>query len=246
MDFSRDYLVHYYEADPLHRLSLPALVQYFEDIAILHSASKGFGLSYFDSNNCGWMLLKWDITIRAMPNFGETVTVGTRIHALKGFRAERVFSLEAKDGTLLAEGRSNWLFVDTVRRRPARIPESQYEYYGTARDNEASFVSIDDVPPVHDDCGSGLFSLTVRSAHHDIDTNRHVNNVSYISWALDSLPGEFLEGKLPAALRAHYRKELGNGCEARVLSSIDTSGLHTRHTVSTSDEECCSLEMDWR
>ena len=103
MQFNRNYLVHYYEAGADRRLTLPALIQYFEDIAILHSTERGLDLDYYEKNHCGWMLIKWDVKVHALPCFGETVLVETRVHAMKSFMADREFRMRAEDGTILAE-----------------------------------------------------------------------------------------------------------------------------------------------
>jgi hypothetical protein len=34
MEYYREYLVHYYEIDRKRKLTLPALIRYFEDIAV--------------------------------------------------------------------------------------------------------------------------------------------------------------------------------------------------------------------
>lgn len=257
MEFARNYLVHYYEADSSQHLTLPSLVQYFEDIAILHSASYGFDLDYFNANHCGWMLLKWDIDVHRLPRFNETVRVSTHVHAMKTFSADREFTLSAADGTVLANARSNWLRVDTVRRRPARIPPEEAEKFGVSKENESSFISIDDVPSVDgltsaEAAGSlagadgSVYRTAIRTVTSDIDTNAHVNNVSYIHWAFDSLPPDFAGNRVPSGLKVQYRKELGIACEAEVVSRVSPASDLTRHTVRSPEEEYCSLEIRWK
>jgi medium-chain acyl-[acyl-carrier-protein] hydrolase len=251
MDYSREYLVHYYEADSDRRLTLPSLMRYFEDIAILHSESLGLGLDYYENNSCGWMLMKWDVAIRKLPRFAEAVHVTTRVHAMKRFLADRVYELCASDGTILAEARSNWVFVDTARRRPIRIAEDQYGRFGVTTESEASFVAIADVEPLAEAgplTEAERLVVPVRAVASDIDTNRHVNNVSYIEWALDSLPAEVLLARSPVSMRAHYRKELALGIEAAVHSVFVETASETaisRHSIRSGPDEFCSIEVNW-
>jgi medium-chain acyl-[acyl-carrier-protein] hydrolase len=246
MVFSRDYLVHYYEVDASRRLTLPALVQYFEDIAILHSASVGCDLESYEESHSGWMLLKWDIRVHALPVFGQTVTVGTRVHAIRRFLADREFAMTASDSTILAEARSNWLFTDTIRRRPLRVPDAQYDAFAVRRESEVDFIEIENVDSAampSGDSSRQVFTQPVRVATSDIDTNRHVNNVCYLRWACDSLPPEFADAHFPKSLRVQYRKELALGASGEIVSSLD-SGV-SRHTVRNGDEEFCALEIGW-
>jgi acyl-ACP thioesterase len=256
MDFSRDYLIHYYEADTSRRLTLPALVQYFEDIAIMNSAAKGFDLAYFDETHTGWLLLKWDIRINRLPLYDETVKVATRVHAMKKFLADREFSLYDATGAEIATGRSNWLFADAVKRRPMRISEDMIAKYDAAALSDAEFIAIDEVPGItaEEEAGGDVYRTAITAVHSDIDTNRHVNNVRYISWALDTLPPEILHSSVPVSLRVQYKKELKLGDKAEVVSvvqSSDSEGTCTRHTIkrggaeANSADEFCSMEIQW-
>ncbi|HNY21251.1 MAG TPA: thioesterase [Treponemataceae bacterium] len=248
MDYNRDYLVHYYEADSRQRLTLPSLVRYFEDVAILHSARQGLNLEHYHDSHCGWMLLKRDITVRNLPSFAQTVRVGTRVNAIRKFLADRRFVMTDEGGAILAEGSSNWLLVDTDRRRPMKVPEDYCARFSVSSDSESSFVAIDDVvfpSPVPADSES----RPVRVGYGDIDTNSHVNNVSYLGWSLDSLPHDFFNGRAPSRMRAQYRKELVVGNEATVVSSVAENAAGgsatTRHSVRSGEDECCSLEIEW-
>lgn len=241
MQFSRKYLVHYYEAGADRRLTIPALIQYFEDIAILHSTERGLDLDYYEKNHCGWMLIKWDVTVNSLPCFGDTVLVETRVHAMKSFMADREFRMCDEDGTVLAEARSNWLLVDTVRRRPIRIPDDQLEKF-PATEESKSFIAIGDVPVI--DVPDGAVQQAVRASYSDIDTNGHVNNIRYIAWALDSLPEGYLQGKSPAAVRVQYRRELTPGAAASVIT--ETGEGVSRHRIYSDDIDYCTLEITWR
>jgi medium-chain acyl-[acyl-carrier-protein] hydrolase len=194
------------------------------------------------------MLLKWDIRIHALPVFGQTVTVGTRIHAIRKFLADREFVMTSEDGTILAEARSNWLFADTVRRRPMRVPDAHYDSFAVRRESEADFIAIEDIDSsalCPGDSSRQCFTQPVRVTTSDIDTNRHVNNVCYLRWACDSLPPEFVGTHAPKSLRVQYRKELALGASGEVVSALDAGGAVSRHAVRNGDEEFCALEIGW-
>lgn len=258
MDFSRDYFIHYYEVGPSGRLTIQALLGYLEDIAILHSEARNLGLAYYEENHCGWMLVKWDISIAGLPRFAETIRVETRINGMKSFFADREFTLRAQDGTVLAQARANWILVDTDLRRPKRIPQEQWDRFGVSPESASRCVTIPDVPAIGEEGGEagaegaargegGDARPSVRvftASNGDIDTNRHVNNLCFVRWALDSLSEDYLFAHEVITLRAHYRKELAHGAEASVMTVAE--GTVTRHTVRSIATECCSLEIGWR
>ena len=102
-EYSRDYLVHYYEIDRKRRLTLPALMHYFEDIATLNSEARGFTLDRYARTGQLFLLLKWDIAVRSWPAFNETIRIVTRPTTFKRFLANREYAVFGKDGALLAE-----------------------------------------------------------------------------------------------------------------------------------------------
>ncbi len=254
MDYTRDYFVHYYEVGPSRRLTLSALLGYFEDIAILHSEARGLGLDWYEENRCGWMLIKWDVSIRELPRFGQTVTLATRINGMKSFFADREFTLLSAGGEILAEGRSNWILVDMDKRRPMRIPREQWERFAVGPESASKCVTIGDVAGASgaatgegrgaEGGASPVTERTFTASNGDIDTNLHVNNLCFIEWALDSLSEEYLFAHEPERIAVQYRKELGHGAEARVATVRD--GKRTLHSVYAGEAECCSLEIGWR
>ena len=261
MEFMRQYFVHYYEIGPSRKLSLLALLGYLEDIAILHSEARGMGLDYYESNRCGWMLVKWDVRIRSLPRFGDTVTVHTRINGMKSFFADREFTVTDPDGTVLVEARANWILVDTDKRRPMRIPQEQWDRFGVSPESASRCVTIADVRGSRGaEEGSSEPSVRAFTASNgDIDTNLHVNNLCFIGWALDSLPEDYLFGHEPSRVMVQYRKEVAHGAEGRVETLIlpgcgpseggpsegGLSGSRTLHSLYSLDAECCSIEIDW-
>lgn len=196
------------------------------------------------------MLLKWEVKIDDLPSFGDTVTVSTHVHSMKGFLADREFAIRSADGRPLAWARSNWLLVDTEKRRPLRVPADQYERFGVTPESSPLFVAIDDVQ-LPEGVGASpeyIHALAVCARHGDIDTNRHVNNVRYLAWALDSLSGDFFGGVTPIALRANYRKELAEGGTAEVATSIAEEGglVTTSHAIRSGPDDLCRAEIVWK
>ncbi|MBE0602799.1 MAG: hypothetical protein IH611_04100 [Deltaproteobacteria bacterium] len=243
-EFSRDYLVHYYEIDRKRRLTLPALMHYFEDIATLNSEARGFTLDGYARTARGFLLLKWDIAVRSWPGFNETVKIVTRPTAFRRFLANREYSVFGKDGTSLAEARSVWVFTDMALKKPVRVPDGMYEGFGVPRESGASFDALEELRGIAG--GSQPVGITVGTA--DLDNNGHVNNVRYVEWALQSLPADFVLGHEVSRVQVHYRKELQSGEEADLFSEVAERGglLLSDHSIRSGDKEYCVLRMEWR
>jgi len=243
-EFSRDYLVHYYEIDRQRLLTLPALMHYFEDIATLNSEARGFTLDRYAQTGQLFLLLKWDIAVRSWPGFNETIKIVTRPTAFRRFLANREYAVFGKDGTSVAEARSVWVFTDMALRKPVRVPDEMYDGFGVPRESGEAFDALTELRGI--DGGSQTLGIKVGTA--DLDNNGHVNNVRYVEWALQSLPADFILGHEVSRVQVHYRKELRSGEEAEMFSEVAGRGglLFSDHSIRSGDKEICDLRMEWR
>jgi medium-chain acyl-[acyl-carrier-protein] hydrolase len=243
MQFIRDYLVHYYEIDVKRKLTIPALIHYFEDIAILNSEARGYTLEYYDKTNHGFMLIKWNIKIHSMPDFNDTITIITQPYSFKRFLANRKYRVENKNGKLLAEAKTLWVFADTKTRKPDRIPEDLYLGFDTPKENEKYFEMLEDPAKLT----GGTFRQNIVVKIGDLDSNDHVNNVRYIDWALESLPKGFLNKHSACDIKVNYVKELSLGDESLLYSEIknENGKITSNHSFYCGEKDICHVEVEW-
>lgn len=241
--FSRDYLVHYYEIDRRRRLTPPALLHYFEDIATRNSEEAGFPLDYYWKTGHVFLLLKWDVAVRSWPLFNETVRIETRPTTFKRFLANREYAVFGKDGSRLADARSVWIFTDLRARKPVRVPEEIYDGFGVPRESGASFDNLEELPEIAGDAPA----LRIAVGPADLDNNDHVNNVRYVEWALRSLPAGFAGERAASRIQVHYKKELQSGDEAELFSEIrERDGIRlSDHSIRCGDREACRIRLEW-
>ena len=191
--------IRYSETDEALQLTVPALVDYFQDCTTFQAEDLGIGLSYLGSRHLAWILNYWQIEITRRPSLGDTVRIGTSPYALHGFIGERNFLMEAEDGTCLARAASLWSLMDLAEMRPMRITQEMKDRYEL-------FAPFDmDVLPrkiaLPEEGGCTLTPVTVERAH--LDSNHHVNNARYVQLSLAALE----EANVPAAKVSRLRVE---------------------------------------
>ena len=240
---SRDYLVHYYEIGRNHRLTLPALMHYFEDIATLNSEAKGLPLDYYWKTGQVFLLLKWDIAIRSWPRFNESVRIETHPTSFKKFLANRKYAVYTADNNLIAEARSVWIFANIKTKKPVRVPAEIFEAFGIPPESEAQFDPLEELPEIADFPSA----IPILVGKRDLDNNGHVNNVRYVEWALESLPEDFARDRTISRVKIHYKKELREGNEAALLTALTQNGNSavSDHSIRAGDQELCRLSMEW-
>lgn len=242
MKFERNYFVHYYDVDLKKRLSITALLRYFEDIAVLQSEERKIGLEYYKKNNVSWVLHKWNIQFHKYPEFKDTIKVITVPRAFVRFYAYRTYEVRSIADEMLASAVSLWFFVDTVSKRPIKITDDMLQGYNVEPVDHKIFDIKDCSQIQHVDYEK---SFNVRLG--DIDSNNHVNNVKYIEWAMEAIPAELFECYRLSEMKVVYKKETNFG--SRITSAVEINNQIDKmtciHRISDEENENCLLETVW-
>ncbi len=243
MKFERDYFIHYYDAG-LNKKVLPvSLMRYFEDIATLQSESRGIGLDYYANNDVAWLIHKWDIKFYKYPKFQDSIKVVTTPMGFFRFYAFRKFEVYNLQKELIAEANSMWFFINTKLRKPAKINDDMLKGYNIAQGENRDLQIVDPGNLTKEDFVKEFF---VRQS--DIDSNEHVNNISYVDWAMETVPPEILKNYEMKRLKIIYKKETHYGSKIRSASEIKETenGIIFYHKISEAENEICLLESFWQ
>jgi medium-chain acyl-[acyl-carrier-protein] hydrolase len=240
--FRHVYFAQYHDCDTRQRLSVLAMMRYFEDIALLQSDHHDVGLQYYAKHQVAWLLNKWDIRIHAYPLFKDDVHVLTQPMAMRRVLANRRYVIEDEHGAPLVEADSLWVFVNLARRRPASIPEDIFRRYGIAEHADTLPTPRTAAIPARADVSRDFH---VRKS--DIDVNGHVNNIRYVDWAFDALPDTLAHTQLLRRLLIHYRKEVQYGEAVRVITELSETEhrVVAQHGVYVGEDLRCTLESWW-
>ena len=195
--FEFDARVRYSEVDHRGLLTLPGLINYFQDCSTFQSEELGVGTAWLKEHRHAWVLTHWHIVIDRYPRLAERVVAGTFASAFKGLTATRFFYLRDEAGTILAKAKSTWAFIDMESGRPVRPAPEDTSIYGT---HDPLPMPAEDRRVRVPDSMETREPITVQ--RHQIDTNEHVNNGQYVQMALELLPRD----ATPAHVRVDYKR----------------------------------------
>jgi len=168
------------------RLTLSAIVNYFQDTATFQGEELGIGVRYLQERHCAWILTSWQIVTDHFPKLSEPVEIRTWAYDFRSFYGLRNLVLLDGDGRRAAWANSVWVLMDMERMRPVKVPPNLVELYGTGPRLEMEY-GPRKVPEAAD--GEEMPSFQVARMH--LDTNHHVNNGQYIEMARSYLPESF-------------------------------------------------------
>lgn len=194
--------IRYSETDDKGQLTIPGLINYFQDCSTFHSEEVGQGLMTLKEKNRAWIIIYWQIEIVRLPKLAEEITVSTMATGAKGLCAKRNFYMSDKEGNILARADSIWVLMDTKRMRPTKIMPEDIQAY-TKEDPlpmEEKKRKVD-LPEIMEEYPEILISK------EHIDTNGHVNNCRYIQMVFQLLKKEIKT----TGLRVEYVKSAVEG-----------------------------------
>lgn len=196
--YAFDSRVRYSESDGEGRLSLYALMNYFQDCSTFQSEHLGIGLGHLRSLHLGWIVGTWHIEIESLPRFCERIEVSTWAYHLRGLQAKRCFQMKREDGTSCVRADSLWFMYDLANQRVINVPESEYAYMDEAEPR----LEMGPLPRKVKAEGPATTMRPFEVTEQFLDTNHHMNNANYVLLALQALPAACL----PHTIDVQYKR----------------------------------------
>lgn len=189
--------VRYSEIGQDHLLSIPSVLNYFQDCSTFQSEGVGLGVQWLEEHKRCWVISSWQIRFLRRPKLGEEIEIGTMPYELKGILGKRNFFLKDAKGDYLVKADSLWTYLDTEQMKPVKVDEETRIAYPREEALEEEWKSRKiDIPE------GGQAGEEIPVGKFLLDTNGHVNNEKYVLVAMEYVPAEFEVGYL----RVEYKR----------------------------------------
>ena len=156
-------------------LTLPGVLDYFQDCCTFESEQTGVGMEVLKEQKRAWVLSAWQVIMKRYPKLGENINVTTIPYGFRGFIGMRNFILETVDGERLAWANSYWSFINTETGLPEKLTAADTDPYDLGEKMEMDYAPRKIALPKE---RKPQESFAVQK--HHLDTNHHVNNCQYI------------------------------------------------------------------
>jgi acyl-ACP thioesterase len=216
--FKESFAVHSYEVDAFGTLAPPALTGFLMEAAGLHAGRLGVGIDALMEQGLTWVLTRQRTETPVPIRLGDVLEVETWPVGVDRLAALRDFVVRRQDGAEVARGTTQWFVLDVKTRKPVR-PEAVLD----ARfPRELGEPVIDVAPGKLPELRTWEFQKRFHVRYQDIDVNLHVNNGSYLAWALEAIPKDVYTTARVATLEVQYLAECHYG--SAVLSRLARTG----------------------
>ena len=204
MRYTYDMRVGFSHSDINHTMTIPAIIDAYQDCSCFHSEDLGVGFFYLEPQDLVWIINYWEVEFLKMPKYPDKLTVGTFPYEFKGFIGHRNFFLLDEEGQYVSKANSVWVLMDWKNMRPAKVPDKVKGAYDLEEKLDMTYsprkIKLPDASTTEVEI-TNPEPLTIQN--HHLDANGHVNNGQYIKIAFGYLPGQ------PDAerLRVEYRAQ---------------------------------------
>lgn len=231
--YSKEYEVHFYEADYNLDCTMTSIINILADVGTEQSEKLGGGIQYLIDKNMAWVFYQYDVKVNRYPKYGEKLKATTEARGFKKFYAIREYNIYDEAGNKVVEAQAIFFLINMEKRKTMRIPEDQYKIYGLDSDIKDTF-KIERLEKLEE----VTYKKDFKIRYSDIDFNRHVNNAKYVEWAIESLPLEVVRDFRLENIKVTFEKECTYGEEICALSSIrkeEDGTLTSIHRIENKD-----------
>ena len=180
------YPIHSYEIDQQSRLSFVSAINYFQESAWRNAEALGLGFHELAAKDRFWVLSRLYVEMYRYPLWGDDIRLETWPKGMESLFALRDFRIKSADGSeLLGAGATAWLIIDGTTHRLQRV-ENVLSGEMPCYPHNAVDRKLEKIPLA----ATMTPQTRIIAGYSDIDVNAHVNNVSYLNWAVNYLPVE--------------------------------------------------------
>lgn len=198
MAYSFSGRIRYSEIGENGLLTLPGILNYFQDCSTFQSEEVGLGVTVLKERKRFWVLSAWQVIIERYPALGEEIRTSTWAYGFRGFMGMRNFTMDTEKGERLAYANTFWTFINGETGFPEKLTEEDISGYRREEKLDMDYASRKIALP-RDFQPEDSFSVQ----KHHLDTNHHVNNSQYIQMAMDYIPADFRIRQM----RAEYKQQ---------------------------------------
>ena len=191
ISYEKMYEIHYYECDKNLNCTLESIMNFLGDVGNKHAESLNVGMEYLTERNITWVFYKYNIKVNRYPEYEEKIRVKTVAEEFKKFYALRSYEIYDEKNIKIVEGSALFLLIDIVKRRAIKITDDQYKAYNVDKGSTGKNLigRLERLEKVK----NNEYVSNFKVRYSDIDFNKHVNNVKYVQWFMDSVPQEIRE-----------------------------------------------------
>jgi acyl-ACP thioesterase len=226
--FDRNFKLRFFEINKYGMTSPTTILTLLEETAADHCYDIGHSLYSLEKQNIGWILLSGTIDMIRYPTYKENILIRTWISKyslVKGYRENIIFD---SSGSIIGKAKGIWAFYDIEKKKPVPIFDEIKQKWGinteVSQEIDLEIIKLID---------TNKYQVEYNVYKSDVDSNKHVNNIRYFHWLIESLPDEILDNYILKTINAKFYSEAKYGEKIQIYIEHENSKNTFLHTMKS-------------
>ncbi|KAL8208420.1 hypothetical protein R6Q57_007832 [Mikania cordata] len=219
LSYNERFVIRCYEVGINKTATVETIANLLQEVGGNHAQSVGFSTDGFATTTTMrklhliWVTARMHIEIYRYPAWSDVVEIETWCQSEGRIGTRRDWILkDYANGEVIGRATSKWVMMNEETRRLQKVSDDVRDEYldfcpKTLRlaFPEENNNSLKKIGKLEDPAEYSRLGLVPRRA--DLDMNKHVNNVTYIGWVLESIPQEVIDTHELQSITLDYRRE---------------------------------------
>ena len=234
--FSRKFLICGYDVDHNCNVTISKLLSMMHETAWSHVDYLKKGWQELHAEGLFWALAKLQLKIHKLPKWNEKIRIDTWAKERESIMFLRDYEVFNEAGERLCCAISEWMLVDYHTNRIVRL-EKLNTHIDFPKDRLAFEGRVPRLPRLKLP-ENPVYQTAVLS---DLDMNQHVNNASYVRWAIDKFSYDFFNNHKIKEVVINYTHQLKSGEKYCIVMEETTPQNFNATLYSEEQKEVCKV-----
>ncbi len=241
--YEQQYKIRYFETNKFMEATPISILTLLEETAASHILESGYNIYDLLKKNIGWVLISGFIEMKYYPKYKEDIIIRTWISSYSKITAIRENMILNKKGDTIGLAKGKWLFFDIKNRKPLKIFDDIIKNCPVI----PQVCCKKNIPLKIPALKSHEFQKSFSVTNYDVDTNKHLNNIRYLQWLLETIPNTIQENYFLKSIAGCFVDEAQYGDK---LKSLTCQGLRENsyiHTIKKYSQNtiCLTATSEW-
>jgi len=242
--FDKQFELRYFEMNEFGIASPTTILTLLEETAADHCYFINHSLYQLAEQNIGWVLISGVMQMERYPSYKEKITIRTwlsKYTTIKGFRENIIYD---EQNNIIGRSKGLWIFFDIGRRRPIKIFDDIKEKWSFCNEESIDYNISKKIKAIENsDC-----ELKFKVNRYDTDMIKHVNNIRYLQWVIESVPDEIIDNYYLYSIDGRFIAEAHYGQTIISLTNKDTKDKSFIHSIKIegTDKVCATAKTIWK
>ena len=229
----------------LGELKIVNIMNLLQDIAVEYALTLKISSQDLALQNLFWVISRYQIEINDTANLNDDLIISITRGAYKRLYDLRWFKIGTKSKKEIVNAVGSWVIINKQTGSPCHLDKFMTETMlcESTKDVKQFFYNLQIVDKTNHE---HIFKIRT----HDLDLNRHVNNATYVEWAVETLPEDILKSFTIKKINVTFLKE--SFYPGQIISQAQINHTHsdlkTYHSIfgKTNELELARLNIIWK